>query len=248
VLVLLPPSETKRAGGDPGSVLDLETLSFPALTGHRRATLGALGLLSQDPVAAAKALKIGPALAFELERNLQVHTSPVMPAIDRYTGVLYDGLDAASLPPDARAYLTEHVAVASALFGLIRSGDAIPAYRLSHNSALPSLRLKGHWKDAIAAELAAHRGLILDLRSESYVGLGPTPVGPHVAYLRVMSESADGARRALNHFNKKGKGEFVRALAESGAAPDTLDDLVSWARSRGIHLDRAAAGGLELTV
>jgi cytoplasmic iron level regulating protein YaaA (DUF328/UPF0246 family) len=248
VLVLLPPSETKRAGGDPGSFLDLGSLSFPALTEHRRATLSALGALSQDPVAAAAALKIGPARAVELERNRVVHSSPVMPAIDRYTGVLYDGLDAASLPPAARAYLSEHVAVASALFGLIRSADAIPAYRLSHNSALPSLRLKGHWRDAIAAELAAHTGLILDLRSESYVGLGPAPVAPHVAYLRVMSESADGARRALNHFNKKGKGEFVRALAVSGATPETLDDLVSWARSRGIHLERAVAGGLELTV
>jgi hypothetical protein len=80
------------------------------------------------------------------------------------------------------------------------------------------------------------------------VGLGPAPAADHVAYLRVMSESADGARRALNHFNKKGKGEFVRALAESGAAPDTLDELVTWARSRGIHLERGRPGELELTV
>jgi cytoplasmic iron level regulating protein YaaA (DUF328/UPF0246 family) len=248
VLVLLPPSETKRDGGTPGSTLDLDALAFPSLTGHRRATLSALGVLSADPVAAAAALKIGPALAFELDRNRSIHVSPVMPAIDRYTGVLYDGLNAASLPPAARRYLSDHVAVASALFGLLRSEDPIPAYRLSHNSALPALRLRAHWRDAIAAELTAHAGLILDLRSESYVGLGPAPAADHVAYLRVMSESADGARRALNHFNKKGKGEFVRALAESGAAPDTLDELVTWARSRGIHLERGRPGELELTV
>lgn len=248
MLVLLPPSETKRSGGDAGSRLDLGHLSFAGLTDHRRATLAALATLSQDPIAAASALKIGPALAFELERNVAVQTSPVMAAMDRYTGVLYDGLGAATLAAPAREHLARHVAIGSALFGLVSAGDPIPAYRLSHNSALPALRLKAHWRKAVSAEIAAHEGLILDLRSESYVGLGPTPVAPHVAYLRVMSESADGVRRALNHFNKKGKGEFVRALAESGDAPESVDELLAWASSRGIRLDRGAAGELELTV
>lgn len=248
MLVLLPPSETKRSGGDTASSLDLGRLSFGGLTEHRRQTLAALATLSADPVAAAAALKIGPALAFELDRNAEVDRSPVMPAMDRYTGVLYDGLGASTLSEDARAHLAEHVAIGSALFGLVGAGDPIPAYRLSHNSALPALRLKAHWRKAVSAEIAAHNGLVLDLRSESYVGLGPTPVAPHVAYLRVVSESADGVKRALNHFNKKGKGEFVRALAESGEVPDSIDALLAWASSRGIRLERGAEGQLELTV
>lgn len=248
MLVLLPPSETKRSGGDAASSLDLGQLSFAALTEHRRQTLAALAMLSADPVAAAAALKIGPALAFELDRNTAVEASPIMPAMDRYTGVLYDGLSASTLSQEGRDHLARHVAIGSALFGLIGAADPIPAYRLSHNSALPALRLKAHWKRAVSAQIAAHRGLVLDLRSESYVGLGPAPTAPDVAYLRVVSQSADGVTRALNHFNKKGKGEFVRALAESGEAPDTIDALIEWASSRGIRLDRGAAGELELTV
>lgn len=248
MLVLLPPSETKRGGGDDGSSLDLAALSFAGLTPQRRDTLSALTELSRDPVAAAAALKIGPALAFELQRNSDIHLSPAMPAMDRYTGVLYDGLDSSTLSGAARLHLAQNVAIGSALFGLVGAGDPIPAYRLSHNSALPAVKLKGHWRGAVSAEIAAHSGLILDLRSESYVGLGPAPTGPHSAYLRVVSESADGVKRALNHFNKKGKGEFVRALAESGAVPATVDELLDWARSRDIRLDRGAPGELELTV
>ena len=60
-----------------------------------------------------------------------------MPAIDRYTGVLFDALDAPSLDADAREFARETVVVHSALFGLVGALDEIPAYRLSHDSRLP---------------------------------------------------------------------------------------------------------------
>lgn len=248
MLILLPPSETKRDGGADRSQLALETLSFPALSAHRRATLDALGSLSADAEASAKALGIGPSLAFEIERNRVLETSVLLPAMDRYTGVLYDALETSTLSPEARIFLGEHMVVGSALFGLIRGRDAIPAYRLSAGSRLPGLKLKAHWREAITAEIAAHPGLVLDLRSESYSALGPVPASHSGAYLRVVTAGADGARRALNHFNKKGKGQFVRALAMSGVVLDTVDELLDWAASQGIVLTRGADGELDLEV
>jgi cytoplasmic iron level regulating protein YaaA (DUF328/UPF0246 family) len=248
VLILLPPSETKRDGGAELSQLRLEHLSFPALTEHRRATLAAVHTLSQDPDAAAKALGIGPSLAFELERNRTLTTSSLLPAMDRYTGVLYDALETRTLTPEARSFLGEHMVVGSALFGLIRGRDEIPAYRLSAGSKLPGLRLKAHWRQAIVAELASHPGLVLDLRSESYSALGPVLASGSGAYLRVVTAGDDGARRALNHFNKKGKGLFVRALATSGVVLNTVDELLDWAAGAGIGLARGAEGELDLLV
>jgi cytoplasmic iron level regulating protein YaaA (DUF328/UPF0246 family) len=248
VLILLPPSETKRDGGADGSRLDLAQLSFPGLEPQRRALVDAVIALSHNPEVAAAQLKLGPKLAFEIERNRTLASTTLLPAMDRYTGVLYDGLDAPSLSPAARQYLADHVVISSALFGLLHAGDPIPAYRLSHNSALSVGALKTVWKAAIARELGEHPGLILDLRSEAYVGLGPIPEGSTSAYLRVVSRGADGTVRALNHFNKKGKGEFVRALAQASPHVDTLDDLVEWARSNGIDLATNAEGELELAV
>ena len=68
MLILLPPSETKREGGTEGTRLTLRDLGFPQLGAARRTALAALEELSRDPVAAAAALKLGPTQAHETER------------------------------------------------------------------------------------------------------------------------------------------------------------------------------------
>ena len=248
MLVLLPPSETKRDGGDEGSTLDLATLSFPQLTSARKPVLRAVRSLSRNIADSSAALGLSAAQRFEVDRNRTITRSPTMPVMDRFTGVLFDGLAAAELDPPARSWLEQHVVVHSALFGLLRAGDRIPAYRLSHDSRLAGLPLKKHWSRTIAGVLAEQEGLILDLRSESYSSLGPAPVRENSVYLRVVTEGPDGTKRALNHFNKKGKGEFVRDLALSGLIHEDVPSLLHWAVAQGIRLAPGAPGQLELTV
>ncbi len=168
-----------------------------------------------------------------------------MPALDRYTGVLYDAFDAAALLPVSRSFAHEHVVIHSAMFGLVRAADPIPAYRLSHDSRLPAVSLKKAWRGAISAELVAQPGLVLDLRSEAYRELGPAP---RAVFVRVVARGGDGTRRALNHFNKKGKGEFVREIVECGIPHPNVESLLGWAHERGIELVHGLPGELELTV
>jgi len=246
--VLLPPSETKRAGGDGGLSLDLAALGYPGLSAQRAATVDATRSLAANPGAMAVALKLGPSQHGEVERNRLLGSAPVMPAIDRYTGVLYDALDAATLSPRSREFANQTVVIHSALFGLIHADDAIPAYRLSHDSRLPGLRLRSLWGDAIAQELQRHDGLILDLRSEAYVSLGPVPSAGNSFYLRVVAAGPTGHKRALNHFNKKGKGEFVRALLDARIDHPDAPSLLAWAANAGIDLTLGAAGELQLEV
>jgi cytoplasmic iron level regulating protein YaaA (DUF328/UPF0246 family) len=245
MLVLLPPSETKRDGGADGSSLDLGALSHTSLNPARSSAIAALTRLSRSVSESNASLGLGPTQRFEIDRNRALRTSPTMPAIERYTGVLYDGLDAATLDPAARSWLETTVAVHSALFGLISAADPIPAYRLSHNSKLPGMHLARHWRDEVSAVLHEHEGVILDLRSEAYVAMGPAPVSDRSRYLRVVSAASDGTKRALNHFNKKGKGELVRALAESAVNPSSVDELVAWAGGHGIRLEHGSSGSPE---
>ncbi len=189
-----------------------------------------------------RALKLGPRQAGEVDRNAALRGSPTMAAIDRYTGVLYDALDAHSLDDSARAYAAEHIAVHSALFGLVGALDPIPAYRLSHDSRVPGERLKARWRASIGDALAATDGLLLDLRSEGYAELGPVPARPGSVFVRVVAEDGVGRRRALNHFNKQAKGRFARALLEHRPEPATVSDLVDWAASAGFVLDAGEGG------
>ena len=246
MLLVLPPSETKRDGGRDATSLDLAALGFPALAPQRRTAIAALRALSRNLRAAAGGLHLGPGQRFEIDRNRSLGASPVMPALDRYTGVLYEGLDAGAMSMAAREFAGEHLVISSALFGLLQAGDLIPAYRLSHNSRLPGVSLRKLWSGPVAGQLAAQPGLVLDLRSESYAALGPAPSSAW--YLRVLAEDEAGRRTALSHFNKKGKGEFARAVIESGIDHDAVDSLLEWAATRGIRLSRGAPGELDLVL
>lgn len=241
--LILPPSETKREGGAVGSALDLNELSFPALNPVRRKVLAATLRLARNRKVASAALGLGPTQLFEVERNRVLRRSPVLPAIERYTGVLFDAVDVPTLSPVERGFARDHVLIHSALFGLLRAEDHIPAYRLSHDSRLPELSLGRIWRGALGLELGELAGLVLDLRSEAYVAMGAAPQGSW--FLRLVSEDDRGVRRALNHFNKKGKGVFTRAVLSAGINFETVEDVLKWAAGAGFRL---SASGNELTL
>jgi len=252
VLILLPPSETKRSGGE-AVPLDWSRLAYPALSVKRRSLARAVVSLSQHPESAMAALKLGRTQLFEIDRNRELLRSPTMPVIDRYTGVLFDGLGAATLTAPERDFAHAHLVVHSALLGPLAALDPIPAYRLSHDSRVPDLTinkhsLKQHWSSDVQRLLGRTDGLLLDLRSEAYVALGARPVRQDSVYLRVVVAAADGQKRALNHFNKKSKGEFTRALINSGHDFAAVADLTDWARTVGINLEPGAPGELQLLV
>ena len=227
MLILLPPSEGK-AGPDSASRLSMKSLSFPDLNASRTSVLNALlALSSGNEKRAMKVLSLGPNQVDLVALNAELTTAPTAPALDIYTGVLYEALDFGSLSSVARKRADKRLAIASALFGLVRPGDPIPAYRLSGDTNLPGLgQLASVWKEPIQAELSATRGPILDLRSGAYVKLGPIPPdASHRGFLgRVLLEKS-GKRSVVSHHNKATKGHLARAVLESSSVPRTADDL-----------------------
>ena len=254
VLILLPPSEGKTAP-PAGSALDLASLSFDALTPLRRTVVSALVDLSRtDPRAAAKALALGPRQADEVAANARLRRAPTGPAITIYSGVLYEALDWGTLAAAERRRVNGSVAISSALFGLVRPQDRIPAYRLSGDTTLPGIGpMAGAWRERVSAELAAMRGVILDLRSGVYAALGPLPESAWDRALtgRVLLER-NGKRSVVSHHNKATKGRIVRGLVQAGAAPRTVDQLLGALRDLGyrleLHEQRSGPAVLDIIV
>ena len=212
MLVLLPPSETKAVGGD-GPPVDLDALSAPALTPVRRQLVATVQRLARRrPAQLRAALKVAGAEAIEADTALT--TAPTLPALRRYTGVLYDELDYDTLRGPARRRADASLVVASALFGLLRPKDLVPAYRLSGSTVLPGLGgLAPLWRPVLEPELAAANGLVVDLRSGAYAALARVPGAVQV---RVLRESG-GQRSVVSHDNKYTKGLLARQLCEQGA-------------------------------
>lgn len=213
MIVLLPPSETKHQPRR-GKALNLAGLSFPALESTRAAVLAELIDLSARP-SAVEVLGVSAGLADQVARNLHLATSPTATAGAIYTGVLYDALDLASLDTAARRRAARRLVVISALFGAVRIGDRIPAYRLSMGVTLPELgRLAMLWREPLGQVLPEEvgRGLIVDARSAAYAAAW-TPRGTLAdrwVHIRVPG---------VSHLAKHTRGLVARAVCESAADP-----------------------------
>ena len=237
VMVLLPPSETKRGGGD-GPPLHLDALTCPQLNHVRADLIQELVDLAADRDASRRALGLSASQDSEIARNAALRTTPTAPAIHRYTGVLYEALDISSLRGAAAARANARLAIGSALFGLLRATDPVPAYRLSASSKLPgSAGLAARWRpqlEPVLAEVAATE-LVVDLRSGAYAALGKVP---SCVLVDVVAEKADGRRVTVSHFNKSHKGRLARALATTRAEPGDAAAVAATARRAGMRVER----------
>ena len=217
MLIVLPPSETKASGGTDAPM----SLSFPSLDPVRTLLIDVLTATPVDTQMSE--LKIPAGKRADAEENLVLRSAPVMPAIRRYTGVLYDALDAASLPDAALSRL----AVGSALFGLVRATDCVPRYRVSGGSKVGGRTMKAWW-GSLVTDVLVEQGFVVDLRSGAYQQLGPVP-----GAVTVRVEQADTGK-VVSHFNKQYKGELARALALHAAA--SAEEVAEIASAAGFNI------------
>ncbi|MFJ5552286.1 peroxide stress protein YaaA [Streptomyces sp. NPDC093225] len=247
MLVLLPPSEGKAAGGS-GAPLDAEGLSLPGLAGARAAVLDELvELCAADEEKAREVLGLSEGLRGEVGKNAQLRSAPARPAGEIYTGVLYDALALAELEPAARALASRSLLVFSGLWGAVGVDDAIPSYRCSMGVKLPGLGALGaYWRGPMAEVMpaAAGEGLVLDLRSSAYASAWKPKgeVAGRTATVRVLHvQVVDGVekRSVVSHFNKATKGRLVRDLLRAGAEPATPAELVGVLRDLGYAVEAA---------
>ncbi len=222
-LILVPPSEGKAAGGS-GEKWAGGTSRFDRLDRPRRAVMTALrdGLRGDS----AKLLGVkGDALEAAIAADRSVRRSPTMPAIERYTGVLYDALDIATLPAAARRHLGDQVVIFSGLFGALGAFDPVPDYKLKMGATLPGIgRLSTYWRPHIDAALAPELDgrIVWDLLPNEHAAAwsgGASGGGTSRITVKFLDDVERGGSRqlvAVSHWNKLLKGALVRHLLATG--------------------------------
>jgi cytoplasmic iron level regulating protein YaaA (DUF328/UPF0246 family) len=224
VLILLPPSEGKRAPRR-GRPLDLGTLSFPELTPLREDAVRAVAEVSAHPEA-PEVLGVSPNLVEEVERNTRLLTGPATAASTVYSGVLYQALDLASLDAASKRRAGRSIVVMSALFGALRLTDRIPAYRVHVCADIPGIGVLDRvWRPLLAPALDAvtgARGLVVDCRSTTYAAMWRPPRDAAERWVHVTVPGA-------SHMAKHTRGLVTRALVQGPAprTPQALADALS---------------------
>ena len=185
LVVLLPPSEGKASGGSENPLSELHPVT-QELLGR---------LIGQDPQ------KIYSSRHNEAAQlNAQVRTAPTMPAIKRYTGVVYDALDYDTL--EHKEWIDEHVLIVSGLFGLLTPQQRIPNYKFPI-TLLSAAKL---WKP--------HQHLtecfVVDLLPKTHKKAVTYDSGVEIDFTRTKN----GKIVSAGHHGKHIKGRFVRWLAE----------------------------------
>ena len=234
-LILLPPSEGKSSGGD-GAPLDLDALSFESLNPTRERVAKALISVSDRPRSSRALLGVkGPALEKARTENAELKSAPTLPAIERYTGVMYDAIEHRTLDAGAREVFGQSVIIMSGLFGMVRPFDMIPAYKLKMGGKL--VRGKSCavvWKKLLTKSLAdsVQGGVVWDLLpNEHSAAWDPLAVSYEKRFtVKFVERNTNGQIRTVNHWSKLLKGALIRHLVsneEAAGSADSALDLVA---------------------
>jgi len=143
-------------------------------------------------------------------------TTKPTPAINVYTGVLYQALDWASLTAAAKKRGASAVVIISAKYGAVRPDQLIESYKEKIDNSVMRAPV-GRVLNAIKTPL------IVDCRSSTYKTVWHSPVDKTVEVR--ISTVVDGVRTVVTHMSKKTRGEITRWLLQSRSLPKTPEDL-----------------------
>ncbi len=215
--ILLPPSEGKAGGGKKATKAGRfdEELDRP-----RSAVIKSLHRAVRD-IDEAGAKKLFGATGFLLERALECakatgqEDAPTLPAWQRYTGVVWEHLDPATLNP----VQLDCLIVPSGLYGMSSGNDPIVDFRLTMAASLPAVgTLAKYWRRSLTQVLidTVEDGVVFDLLpAEHRSAFDGRALMRLENYVSVDFVRRDGHGTA-GHAAKAVKGMMARTLLDAG--------------------------------
>ena len=200
-IILIPPSEGKADGGNNKPLKFVSGIAADLIEAIKEADSKKLYGLKEK--ALEKAITV----------NKEVLNSKTMPAIERYTGVVYDAIDYQTLKN--KSDFDKKVLIISGLFGLLSPTDLIPNYRLK----IDKLKAAKLWVNSNSEQLKDK--FVIDLLPQAHKKAVKYDNGIEVEF--VLKKA--GKKMSAGHQGKHIKGRFVRWLIENNiTAPKHFKD------------------------
>lgn len=217
IIYLLPPSEGKNTWWQ----LEKEKLSFvfeKPLTIASQAT-------EKDLKCTGKRYEEGITL------NTQIADSEVLPAIERYTGVMYHAIDYISMNQTEQRYFEENFLILSGMYGLVKPTDTIGNYKLP----IETKWLYWFWGDKITQALNnLEADIIMNLLPGSYAKMIDWHhISAKVIYVNFL-HNKNGELKKITHGVKKVKGEYIRNICSEQGKSFQVDSI--WQRDMSLDI------------
>ncbi|MBL0313180.1 MAG: peroxide stress protein YaaA [Holophagaceae bacterium] len=233
-MVLLAPSEEKASGGHTGKLVE-----SPAQKWVREKLVELVVHGGPEACAKAFAVKDGSLIKACEEALALRHPVPLMAALERYQGVAFGALDAASLSKET----WKQVFIFSNLRGLVRGDALVPPYKLKMGG-IPGL--KAHWRRHLSQQLALiPEGPLWELLPGEHADLLKG-----WSRLRHRLEIVDEAGKIVSHFSKLYRGRVARwiLLHGQGAPSKVLRSKIEGCAWDGTEENSTGGADLKLVV
>ena len=209
--ILIPPSEGKAKVKSTKTIFSSTNFRFEREVNQ---VVRLLELIDDEDLRSVYGTSAEKALMFH-RQNQDVFNSPCSPAIERYTGVVYEHINWSTLSEKAKDYMEKNIYIFSGLFGLLTPKTPIPEYKLKMNV----LSLQHHW-NPILTETLKNEKVIIDLLPQVH-RKAYNPIKKNVTMVDFLILNK-GKKTAAGHFGKAVKGEFIRYIAENNIT--NIDD------------------------
>jgi cytoplasmic iron level regulating protein YaaA (DUF328/UPF0246 family) len=194
-IILIPPSEGKTPGGNNSALRRVSKEVQAVIDQWKNVPESQWGKLLGVK---------GKVLQRAVKANCEILTSATMPAIKRYSGVVYNAIDYDTLDKSAKKFFNQHIRIVSAVFGLVKPQDKIPDYKCKINN----FKLDQYWRPI-------HSKALKDVE---VIDLLPGAHQKAVGYLhgRKISFSVikNNKKVSAGHHGKHIKGRFIRWLCQ----------------------------------
>ncbi len=219
LFILLPPSEGKALSGTTGTKFKETHGCFGKELSKQRAEI--IAALQRQNGGSEKLLGVsGTHLDRAQQANLELRGAKTLPACERYTGVVWDHLDLASLTSAQQKFANTNIIIVSGLLGLVCAGDATPDYRLKIGASLEPLgKLSTWWRESLSVALNSFckNSIVIDLLPQEHSAAFVPNEKLLGAYLRVDLVTKSGT--AGGHDAKAAKGRLARHLVVNHKSP-----------------------------
>lgn len=204
IIYLIPPSEWKNIWGERD---DTSKRSFQFLLPLHIAN----NATSQD--LKCKGSRYEEALIL----NKNIHKSFTLPAIERYSWVMYWAIGYKTLSQKSQKYFEDYVCILSGMYGIVFPRDLIGNYKLP----IETKWLLNFWGDDITQSLNSMKvDMIVDLLPNSYKKM----INWKKIEAKILTvefyQKKDRELKKISHGVKKIKWEYIRNICENWSMKD----------------------------